>query len=406
MSQEAGSKDRVRSPDGVKARPMEMGSSRSGVKISRARIVGAKGVILLPSKGTKEKIAIIGAGPSGAYLARLLSDSGYKIDVFEGSYRLALKPCGWGVPYTIDSVLRLPEDAILVKVKGYKVYIGDKLIFESHARHYGYIIDKEIFLTELLSGIEVTRRWADPASLDNYLLVVDARGHVAYPGPKALALQVEGRMKNAPRDEVHLFFFPELVGYGWIFPMWGSHVKVGVGGKDRALVAGLFKRLVRTTGVEVNTPTKGSWIASGGLRLYRHRSYYRIGEAAGAVMPLTGEGIRPSLITAIAAYREIKGEGGFRETLAKYNLFLNIRIQMAILNALENASPEERAVMLEMTPIEVLERVSAGDVTWEFLSKGVFKWPRFFLRIALQGGLGRVLGLPRRGSGKEEENAT
>ncbi|MEM4790741.1 MAG: NAD(P)-binding protein [Thermofilum sp.] len=99
-----------------------------------------------------DRVAIVGAGPSGAFLARLLSDAGYKVTVFEALPKLAVKPCGWGVPFTIDRVVKIPEDYIISEVHGYRVYIDEEKLLESKGVKYGYIVDKERLLEHFLEG--------------------------------------------------------------------------------------------------------------------------------------------------------------------------------------------------------------------------------------------------------------
>lgn len=332
-------------------------------------------------------MAVVGAGPAGALLARLLADSGFRVTVFEGAPRLAAKPCGWGVPYTVESVYRLPEEVVLVKVRGFEVYAGGELVKEGHGRFFGYIVDKAALLGELLEGVEVVRRYVDPRVVEGYDLVVDARGHPAYAGAKALALQVEGRVRDAPEDEIRVYFLSELVGYAWVFPLGDGRAKVGVGGLgDAAALRRILDGLLRSVGFEGRAEVRGSPVASQGLIL-GSGGVVKIGEAAGAVMPLSGEGIRPSFITARALYEELAGGGSFREYIAESGLELNIRVQLGILRALENSSPEERMRIFKEAPLDLLECVTAGCVTKAFLAKAFARAPRFFARVAKLAGL-------------------
>ncbi len=335
-----------------------------------------------------ERVAIVGGGPAGAFLARLLVDAGYKVRVFEGAPRYAFKACGWGVPNTIEKVFRVPEEVVLVRVTGYEVYVGKRLSKVGGGKLYGYIVDKERLISSLLEGVDVERRWVNPEKLQGFDFVVDARGHVAYSGRKALALQVEGRVREYPGDTIRVYFLPDLVGYAWVFPLGDGRAKVGVGGiAGRDYLLGHLKSLARAVGLEAGSSLAGSTIASGGLRLEKAGSVVRIGEAAGAVMPLTGEGIRPSMITAKALFESIVGRRSFREAISSYGLDLNIRVQLGILRALEESTPDRRVKIFEKAPVEVLECVTAGCVTKSFLARALARWPGFFLEVARLGGL-------------------
>ncbi|QOJ79368.1 NAD(P)/FAD-dependent oxidoreductase [Infirmifilum lucidum] len=360
----------------------------------------------MSTRGGVERVAIVGGGPAGAFLARLLVDAGYKVKVFEGAPRYAFKACGWGVPHTIERVFRIPEDIVLVKITGYEVYVGERLSKTGRGRFYGYIIDKERLISSLLEGVDVERRWVDPGRLHGFDLVVDARGHAAYGGRKALALQVEGRVREYPGDAIRIHFLPDLVGYAWVFPLGDGKAKVGVGGiagRDRLL--GHLRSLARTIGLETGGSVMGSAVASGGLRL-EGDGIVRIGEAAGAVMPLSGEGIRPSMITARALFESVLGRRSFQDVISGYGLDFNIQVQLGVLRALERSTPAGRIEIFEKAPVEVLECVTAGCVTKSFLAGALARWPGFFLKVARLGGLG---GLARGSGGLfagDQEDAT
>ncbi|AKG38698.1 hypothetical protein MA03_04580 [Infirmifilum uzonense] len=339
--------------------------------------------------GGFRRVAIVGAGPAGAYLARLLVDDGFEVKVFEGAPRLASKPCGGGLPFSVERVLRVPEESVLVKVKGYKVYVGAKVSKESHGKFYGYIVDKESLLKYLLEGVEVVRKWTSPEKLQDFDLIVDARGHPVYSGKKALALQVEGMSEEIVEDEIQIYFFPEIVGYAWVFPTGDKRVKAGFGGlAEHDVLQRLLNDLIRRIRLREITGVKGSPIASGGLLGHYSDGVYRIGEALGAVMPLSGEGIRPSMITAVALHRDLTGQASFNRTISSFGLDLNLKVQLGILRFLEESPPSERAALLERAPQEILERVTAGTVTLSFLVEAAARWPGFFSKIA-----GKVTGL-------------
>lgn len=354
------------------------------------------------------RVGIVGAGPAGAFLARLLADDGIKVEVYDGATRLALKPCGWGLPYSVEKILRVPGDAILVRVTGYKVYADGNLSKVSHGKFYGYIVDKETLLKDLLEGIEVVRRWVTPEKLQaqGYDLVVDARGHISYHGRKVLALQVEGRLEEIAEDEIQVYFLSEIVGYAWVFPLGNGKVKVGVGGTgDYNLLLNILDRLLRKIQLENPSPVRGSPIAVGGLTSHLKGTFYRIGEAMGAVMPLSGEGIRPSFITALALYEELTGHSGFQETLSRFLLDLNLNLQLAILQTLERSTPKERIAFFEGASQEILERVTAGELTKSFLAYAVTRWPGFFARVAKLAGKNIQLKQLLTGSSNEHEDA-
>uniref|UniRef100_A0A7J3X5G9 NAD(P)/FAD-dependent oxidoreductase n=1 Tax=Thermofilum pendens TaxID=2269 RepID=A0A7J3X5G9_THEPE len=336
-----------------------------------------------------DHVAIVGAGPAGAFLSRLLSDAGFEVEVFEALPRLAAKPCGWATPYTIESFFEVPEDVVLCEVRGYRVYVEGRVEKEGWGRRYGYIVDKRRLLEHLLEGVTVRRKGVDPAKLEGYKLVVDARGHAVYSGVKARALQAVARgVSTGDSDFIETFFETEFVGYSWVFPLGGSRVKVGVGGLAgfdflRARLHSLLRRL----GSPQVERVEGGVVASGGLA--QQSSPPRVGEALGATMPLSGEGIRPGMLSALALFKSITTGADFAEELEKTGLPLNIKVQLAILRKLESLPPKGRAELIRSAPAEILECVTAGCVTPAFIAKAIARWPLFFAKLGLPARLPR-----------------
>lgn len=341
-----------------------------------------------------EKVAVVGAGPAGAYLASLLRDGGYRVVVFESLPRLAVKPCGWGVPYTIEEVIKLPSDCILTEVHGYKVFVDEELAKESEGSKYGYIVDKEGILEHFLEGVELTRKSVRKLEeLEGFDLVVDARGFPAYTGRKANALQavVEG-LGGTDHIEVHLL--TGFVGYAWIFPLGGSKAKAGVGGLTSFETLRAYLRwLLRLHGNPDIRRVEGASIAAGGI--IWEKGAVRVGEALGAVLPLSGEGIRPGMLSSLALFRALRGGGDFSSELERTGLPLNMKVQQAIIRKLESLSPGLRADFYRSAPSEILERVTAGNLTLGYLAKAAARWPDFFLKVAGPQWLQRLRNLSR-----------
>lgn len=328
-----------------------------------------------------DRVAIVGAGPSGAFLARLLSDAGYKVTVFEALPKLAVKPCGWGVPFTIDRVVKIPEDYIISEVHGYRVHIDEEKLLESKGVKYGYIVDKERLLEHFLEGVEVVRRGVrELGKLEGYDLVVDARGVSSYPGRRASALQaiVEG---VASSDSIEVHLLTGFTGYAWIFPLGGSRAKAGVGGlADFETLRSYLSWLLKLHGNPEVRRLEGGSIAAGGI-IWRAGAV-KIGEALGAVQPLSGEGIRPGMLSSLALFRSLRSERSFSEELRRTGLPFNIKVQLAIVRRLESLSPEGRANLYRTAPREILERVTAGNLTPSYLARAAARWPGFFAKVA------------------------
>ncbi len=327
-----------------------------------------------------EKVIILGAGPSGAYLSRLLVDAGFNVEVFDVLEKLGLKPCGWGLPYTIEHVINLPEDVILSKIKEYRVVVDESNeIYFKTRKTMGYIIDKPRFLSYLLEGVETNFGKVPSKEYMKGKMVVDARGHVFYSGRKINALQVVVR-GNWNEDAVEAYYFSELIGYGWLFPLSSREAKVGVGGEaDWHILERYLLRILKMLKVKEIVRREGSPIANGGLIYPSHG--YKIGEALGAVMPLTGEGIRPSLLTAKALYDTVVNGRRFIDTLEATGLPFQIKVHMAVLSLLRKSAPEHRRKLWEITPPEFLVKIVSGEISVRDLASLAFKHPRFMREL-------------------------
>lgn len=317
-----------------------------------------------------ERVAILGAGPAGAFLARLLSDKGYTVKVYDVSPRLAAKPCGWGVPYTVEKVYKIPGEAVLAEVNSFTVTVDWTYTLSAEGR-FGYIVDKPALLKSLLEGVDATLgRTAKPRELEGWL-TIHARGHAYYPGRKALAVQVLAR--GPWREDVAAaYYFSGLLGYAWVFPLGGGLAKVGVGGLAswatlKSLLHGLLARLKG----EPASRLEGAPIAVGGLT----PRGLAVGEEIGAVMPLTGEGIRPGFLSAMALADALEGRP-LRDALEATGLPLQLRIQAGLLKLLERLTPPARAALWRRVDADALARVAAGDVSRRWLLSWAARHPR------------------------------
>jgi flavin-dependent dehydrogenase len=234
-------------------------------------------------------VKILGLGPSGAVLGVALG----RATAVERSRRY-FKACGEAVPVETPMVSR---EFVVDKVRRYRFFSGDRLIGEvSYGRPRWYIIDKAAWVEALRSAVGVDD--------GNDGVVVDARGPYASRGVRLIVAMayVEGVRREA--ETVDFIYPPGLTGFFWIFPHGGLYNVGGgfLGVEDPTHLVREFAerlggrvRLLRgaplTVMPEVDLGAEGA---------------YRVGEAAGLVYPLTGEGIRPGVISALALAEALK----------------------------------------------------------------------------------------------------
>ncbi len=262
------------------------------------------------------KIIIYGAGPAGLNCAYWASKEGHSVRVYEKRKELGIKPCGEAIPE--EALLFTPlkkGDFICNEIKRCLFYLGWSFVREVRGFLSGYIIDKRSFLRELMEEAEaegakvVLGKVPSPEDFD---LIVDATGNPGsiarsffdYSGYRsAPALQCYCACAEAlPEDAINLFILP--YGYAWIFPRRDLY-NVGVGGfagietlsKDLGVLLKRFNLKV------IRGIRRGIFSTGGPLRKIQSKNVVVAGEAAGMVMPFTGEGIRYALYSGSICYK-------------------------------------------------------------------------------------------------------
>lgn len=338
---------------------------------------------------------VVGAGPAGAAFAYYASLRGYRVAVYEQAPRPGMKPCGWAVPSSISKHLNVPGEAIVAGIDGYRVYLDNKLLYDVRVKGWGWIIDKPRFLEELLEGVEThyRRPLRVPCNGPPRLPqggVIEAREGVVLapgsawpcsPGEKISAVQRLYRAPSGLVEEgvVEIWFDSSMVGYYWVFPHSGRLVDIGVGGYlsfaelEERLKAFASRRLEgRGEGV---SSFKGARIVVAGVDkgLFARRREPVIGEAAGFVYPLTGEGIRPSVVSAYALIEEL--DRGVSRLEAASETITWISRQKRLLDAIKRASPKARGDVLRALPAEAMVAVGLGSIDARSLLKILARAP-------------------------------
>ena len=309
---------------------------------------------------------IVGGGPAGSTLARLLKRAGASVTVLDKRNFPRDKTCaGWITPAVVRSLQLDLDDyrqgRVLQPIHGFSVArMGDAPVRNDHgAAPVSYGIRRSEFDHYLLarSGAELRTgaavesleraggEWIVNASLRTPLLV-GAGGHFC-PVARALgtdlgrgepvvgAQEFEVRMNAAQAarspvraDTPQLYFCPDLAGYAWVVRK-GDWLNVGIGRRGPRQLGEHFERFLDAmvrAGVldEGIARTRASGHA---YLLYPHASRplvadgaLLIGDAAGLAYPESGEGIRPAVESALLAAEAIAecGGGYSRRALAGY----------------------------------------------------------------------------------------
>jgi geranylgeranyl reductase family protein len=287
---------------------------------------------------------VVGAGPAGSTLARILAGSGVRVLLLDRAAFPRDKPCGGGVSLRAASCLSLNLSSVTEQTI-FDVLVAYRL-GKSFRRHYPqplvYMTQRcrlDAFLVEQAAatgvqfhdgepvrGIEVSdRRVIVRTEKGTYTARVLAGadgangivGRSTGTAPRtALALALEGKVpfpQGVPERwqgtlALHLGGLPG--GYGWVFPK-GDHLNVGVGAwrwfapNLREHLAALCRRygfpsdaLREVRGYHLPLRRPGSPITCGPV--------LSVGDAAGLVDPLSGEGIHAAVQSAGLAARAIE----------------------------------------------------------------------------------------------------
>lgn len=259
----------------------------------------------------KTGIAIVGAGVAGSVLARLLlartSEAGQNITIYDIS-RSYVKPCGEVVPARlVDSIvpsLGIPRPRVLNSIRRFVLSVGSETVREYKPRSViWYSIDKSEWINSLRDNFNVVYKGVNPANLvSRYGVVVDARGPFSSRGRKIVVWRAYAENPGLERDMVYIIMSSRNMGLVWIFP---HSDKLNVGGGFIG-INNPRDKVIRTLYDVIGTNLKLYSEAYSLVTVYPKIQYtspsgiVRIGEAAGLIMSLGGEGIRPAVLSAAA----------------------------------------------------------------------------------------------------------
>jgi flavin-dependent dehydrogenase len=260
------------------------------------------------------KIAIVGAGISGAYLARLFDQKGIYPDVYDASNQDTLcgcRSCGWGAPIGIEQYLADVD----LDLNEYLIESMFSMNFDGlKANTPLCTINKPNLLRDLNTGIRLKKQKIGQEEADIYDVVVDATGisrALLPPCKSDLTLPtlqdrvaVESHGGGRLESGVYGNQIPGL-GYLWIFPVGNGQYHIGIGGiglvhheilmnrfyresSDRFS----FRPLCRCTGiVRVASPYYSTPFYLTNTQKKKTQMVIGVGESIGTVSPFTGEGI-------------------------------------------------------------------------------------------------------------------
>jgi flavin-dependent dehydrogenase len=274
---------------------------------------------------TARRISIVGGGPSGSLCAERLASAGFDVTIYD-EHLAWEKPCGGGLtqkalrayPFLLDP--QYPKRPVhrveLISATGERAQLSleHPIVIYSRAVLNGLLLDRAE-----AAGCKVVRSHVTSVDISgkspsftaeravyntDFLILASGARNAFFPGTRPFApddLELTlGYFVPSFADAIQVKFVRGLQGYIWSFPR-ADHLSVGIcGGMARHTSRELHAHLLEFVGAER--------IDIRGARFYSHvlpsprahtlahrrisgRNWALIGDAAGWVDPITGEGL-------------------------------------------------------------------------------------------------------------------
>jgi geranylgeranyl reductase family protein len=287
------------------------------------------------------KVAVLGGGPSGAFAAEKLASAGARVTVFDEKLAWE-KPCGGGItwkaysqyPFLFDNstpkkvvretVLTAPKSAPATLALDHPLLIFSRYDLNSMLLGRAQTAGAQLEQTRVLGAERDGAGWrlktkAGDFEADYCVLATGARNPLRNFGTELTAADSAtalGYYVPGARERIDIQFLPDFEGYIWVFPRCG-HLSVGICGKGEP-ASELRARLHRYMAEQ--------GLSKDGATFYGHllpcldtpawkrnrvagEGWMAVGDAAGLVDPITGEGIYYALRSGDLAAQAIVGQG-------------------------------------------------------------------------------------------------
>lgn len=277
------------------------------------------------------RIAVVGGGPSGAMAAALLAGGGHNVTLFDEKLAWE-KPCGGGLtgkaleqyPFLRDN----PYPKKVVRHAEMSIAGGPSVRFELREPILIYarqtlnqlLLDRATaagvrVVQERITAIEDADAWTLRGTQARYtadflVLAAGARNPFSafhLPQAQADTSMTLGYFVPGARDVMEIEFQHDLEGYLWIFPR-DTHSSVGICGTLLRETSSRMKERLHDYMRRKSLDTAGARFYSHRLPALRRESLHSVcpagprwaavGDAAGFVDPITGEGLYYALRSA------------------------------------------------------------------------------------------------------------
>lgn len=287
-------------------------------------------------------VAVLGGGPAGAFAAELIAGAGARTIVCDEKLAWE-KPCGGGLTYKAyhqypflidnDSPKKLVTQAVISAPTAgtATLSLSQPLVVYSRFDLNRMLLQRaeaagaEIEHTRVLNMERVSSGWRlrtrhGTIDADFCVVATGARNPLRQVGTELLpgdTMAALGYYVPSMQEQIDIQFLPGLEGYIWVFPRCG-HLSVGICGKGEPaqslrlrLEQYMLERRILTKDAVfyshlLPSLETGSWrgnrVAGDG--------WIAVGDAAGLVDPITGEGLYYAIRSADLAAKALVSEAG------------------------------------------------------------------------------------------------
>jgi flavin-dependent dehydrogenase len=328
---------------------------------------------------SRDTVIVHGLGPAGATLAWQLASRGINVAGFD-PVRRYVKACGDATPArAMSGMLAEYFNTVIDEVRDFRILVDGVEVAQASTtrKPLWLIIDKSGFVSSLREAAEAEGAslsyHARPAGATGpHAIIIDARGPYSSNGTNdnILVYRVIARAQW-PKSTALIDFRTREMGLYWIFPAGDGRVNAGLGfasikpsiAEMKDMLGSYLAKKVGSFNVVDSRAAPLSPLKP--PHLYDKRIIY-VGEAAGLVNALSGEGIRQAVESAIRLAEAIDSCGLHRACSTKRyrtytrTLMVEAVLSKSIFRALLSASPRRRREALESLPASFWHRFLEG----------------------------------------------